>query len=49
MTRHFNAQIDRAGLGLELLPGVKQLLQALQVRCALNQVDSELSGCFSSK
>lgn len=32
MIRYFNAQqADRAGLGLELLPGVQRLLEALQV------------------
>jgi hypothetical protein len=32
MVRHFEAHADRAGLGLELLPGVRELLQALQAR-----------------
>lgn len=31
MVRHFQQHQDRAGLGLELLPGVKQLLEVLQV------------------
>jgi hypothetical protein len=33
MVRHFQQHAERAGLGLELLPGVKALLEALQVRC----------------
>ncbi|WIA15404.1 hypothetical protein OEZ85_002060 [Tetradesmus obliquus] len=32
MVRHFQAHADRAGLGLELLPGVKALLEALKAR-----------------
>lgn len=32
MVEHFLAHAERAGQGLELLPGVKQLLQALNVR-----------------
>uniref|UniRef100_A0A383W0B9 Haloacid dehalogenase-like hydrolase n=1 Tax=Tetradesmus obliquus TaxID=3088 RepID=A0A383W0B9_TETOB len=32
MVRHFQAHADRAGLGLELLPGVEALLEALQAR-----------------
>jgi len=31
MTRHFRSQVDRAGLGLELLPGVQKLLETLKV------------------
>jgi hypothetical protein len=33
MVRHFQQHVERAGLGLALLPGVKALLEALQVRC----------------
>jgi hypothetical protein len=33
MVRHFQQHEERAGLGLELLPGVKALLEALQVGC----------------
>lgn len=32
MVRHFHEHPVRAGLGLELLPGVKQLLETLKVR-----------------
>eukprot|EP00882_Tetradesmus_deserticola_P012779 GHRQ01013544.1.p1 GENE.GHRQ01013544.1~~GHRQ01013544.1.p1 ORF type:complete len:200 (+),score=91.15 GHRQ01013544.1:56-655(+) len=32
MLRHFQQHAERAGLGLQLLPGVKALLEALQVR-----------------
>jgi hypothetical protein len=32
MTRYFTSQTDRAGLGLELLPGVQKLLETLKVR-----------------
>lgn len=39
MVRHFQQHAERAGLGLELLPGVKRLLEALKVRHA---------GCCSS-
>lgn len=40
MGRHFEAQeANRAGLGLELLPGVQKLLETLKVR-------TELGGWF---
>lgn len=32
MTRYFAAQSSRAGLGLELLPGVQKLLETLKAR-----------------
>jgi hypothetical protein len=35
MTRYFASQSSRAGLGLELLPGVQQLLETLKVRPTL--------------
>ena len=31
MLKHYMANVDKAGVGLELLPGVKQLLQELKV------------------
>jgi hypothetical protein len=31
MSDYFTAQMERAGTGLELLPGVRELLQALRV------------------
>lgn len=31
MSEYFTAHMERAGTGLELLPGVRELLQALQV------------------
>jgi hypothetical protein len=31
MTHYFSSQTDRAGLGLELLPGVQKLLETLKV------------------
>jgi beta-phosphoglucomutase-like phosphatase (HAD superfamily) len=36
MVRHFQQHAERAGLGLELLPGVKALLEALQVRLVVS-------------
>jgi hypothetical protein len=36
MVRHFQQHAERSGLGLELLPGVKALLEALQVRMLVN-------------
>lgn len=46
MSRHFNSQASRAGLGLELLPGVQQLLETLKVRRTVSVavIDCE---CFS--
>jgi beta-phosphoglucomutase-like phosphatase (HAD superfamily) len=35
MTQYFVSQSSRAGLGLELLPGVQQLLETLKVRPTL--------------
>lgn len=43
MLKHYKANADKAAVGLELLPGVKQLLQALKVGpiCAgLNMLSS---------
>jgi hypothetical protein len=31
MSEYFTSHMERAGTGLELLPGVRELLQALQV------------------
>ena len=50
MTRHFRSQASRAGLGLELLPGVRQLLEALKVclqtsRHAMIAINREGSNC----
>lgn len=44
MTRYFASQASRAGLGLELLPGVQQLLEHLQV----GSVNSSSSSIHSS-
>ena len=32
MVEHFEAHVEKAGVGLELLPGIRELLEAMQVR-----------------
>lgn len=44
MTRHFRSQVDRAGLGLELLPGVQKLLETLKVPPQFHK-DTGMSMC----
>jgi hypothetical protein len=31
MVEHFEAHVEKAGVGLELLPGIRELLEAMQV------------------
>lgn len=52
MTQYFVSQASRAGLGLELLPGVQSLLEALKVRCSrqayhvhVHLPENTMSGC----
>lgn len=42
MLKYYMANADKAGIGLECLPGVKQLLQELKVRQCCS-----LSACFT--